>query len=48
MALDAYTTSGHDGTRQNGHVDNDKTIEILSKMALNFAKSGCDIIALAI
>ncbi len=44
--MDAYTTSGHDGILdKNGHVDNDKTIEILSKMALNFAKSGCDIVA---
>ena len=28
-----------------GKIDNDKTIEMLSKMAFNFAKSGVDIVA---
>ena len=46
VALDAYTLSGHDGLVDSlGKIDNDKTIEILSKMALNFAKSGADIVA---
>ena len=46
VALDAYTLSGHDGLVDSlGKIDNDKTIEMLSKMALNFAKSGADIVA---
>ena len=44
--MDAYTINGHDGVENSfGEIDNDKTIDILSKMALNFAKSGCDIVA---
>ena len=46
VALDAYTLNGHDGLVDSlGKIDNDKTIEMLSKMALNFAKSGADIVA---
>ena len=46
LALDAYTTKGHDGiVDESGLVNNDATIEILSEMALLFAKSGCDIVA---
>ena len=46
VALDAYTISGHDGVLdKSGEVDNDATIEILSKMSLNFVSSGCRIIA---
>ena len=46
VALDAYTKSGHDGLLDsNGKINNDKTIEVLKKMSINFAKSGCDVIA---
>ncbi len=46
VALDAYTLSGHDGILNNkNEIDNDKTIKILSNMAVNFAKNGCDILA---
>jgi len=46
LALDAYTSKGHDGiVNESGLVNNDATIEILSKMALLFAKNGCDIVA---
>lgn len=46
VALDAYTLSGHDGILNNkGEIDNDKTVKILSKMAVNFAENGCDILA---
>ncbi len=46
LALDAYTTEGHDGVvDESGHVNNDQTIEILSKMALLFANNGCEIVA---
>jgi porphobilinogen synthase len=42
VALDAYTLSGHDGLLdKNGCIENDKTNETLSKMALNFSDSGC-------
>ena len=30
---------------ESGHVNNDQTIEILSKMALLFANNGCEIVA---
>ena len=46
IALDPYTKSGHDGILgSNGLVENDKTIKILSKMSLNFAEAGCQMIA---
>jgi len=45
VALDPYTTHGHDGIVENGHVHNDLTIEILCKQALAQAKAGCDIVA---
>tara|TARA_A100001015_G_C15020104_1_gene727540 strand:+ start:974 stop:1978 length:1005 start_codon:yes stop_codon:yes gene_type:complete len=46
IALDPFTTSGHDGVlNEQGMVDNDKTVEILYKMALNYSRSGCEIIA---
>ena len=45
VALDPYTSHGHDGIVVNGTVCNDKTIEILIKQALSQAKAGCDIVA---
>ena len=45
VALDPYTTHGHDGLIINEQVDNDKTIHLLEKQSLNQAISGCDIIA---
>ena len=45
VALDPYTSHGHDGILFNGKIDNDKTIEILKKQALLQAKAGSDIIA---
>ena len=46
IALDAYTLSGHDGIiNSSGSIDNDMTIQALSEMSLNFAESGCKIIA---
>lgn len=46
VALDPYTLSGHDGiTDQNGYVLNDKTVEILSSMAILLAQHGADFIA---
>lgn len=40
-----YTTSGHCGIVKENKVDNDSTIEILSKIAESHAKSGADIVA---
>tara|TARA_X000000950_G_scaffold287312_1_gene399127 strand:+ start:1062 stop:2063 length:1002 start_codon:yes stop_codon:yes gene_type:complete len=45
VALDPYTTSGHDGILKNNEVDNDKTIEVLCEQAVLNAKCGCDVIA---
>ncbi len=46
VALDPYTLSGHDGILDShGEIDNDSTIQILIKMSLNLASSGCEIIA---
>ena len=45
VALDPYTSHGHDGVIINNQIDNDQTIKILVKQALLQAKMGCDIIA---
>ena len=45
VALDPYTSHGHDGIIRNNKIDNDKTIEILIKQSLIQAQMGCDIIA---
>ena len=44
-ALDPYTSHGHDGIIKSNYVDNDETVEILTKQALLQAQAGCDIIA---
>ncbi len=45
VALDPYTSHGHDGLLINNEIKNDETINILCKQALNQANAGCDIIA---
>ena len=45
VALDPYTSHGHDGVIIDDQIDNDETIKILVKQALLQAKMGCDIIA---
>lgn len=46
VALDPYTTHGHDGIiDQSGYVENDATIEVLCEQALAQAEAGCDVIA---
>ena len=45
VALDPYTSHGHDGVIVNNKIDNDQTIKILVKQALLQAKMGCDMIA---
>tara|TARA_Y100001970_G_C14171865_1_gene824624 strand:+ start:623 stop:1615 length:993 start_codon:yes stop_codon:yes gene_type:complete len=45
VALDPYTSHGHDGILKNKEILNDETIDILVKQALLQAKMGCDVIA---
>lgn len=45
VALDPYSIYGHDGIVENKVIINDKTNEILSKMALSHAIAGADVIA---
>ena len=45
VALDPYTTHGHDGLLRDGTVLNDETVAVLVQQALLQAQSGCDIIA---
>jgi len=45
VALDPYTSHGHDGILKNDIVDNDQTIEILKKQSLLQSTVGSDIIA---
>jgi len=45
VALDPYTSHGHDGILKNNYVNNDETIKILVKQSLLQAEMGCDVIA---
>ena len=45
VALDPYTSHGHDGLLNKNNILNDKTVEILTKQAVLQAKMGCDVIA---
>ena len=45
IALDPYTSHGHDGIIKNNYVDNDETIKILTKQSILHAQMGCDVIA---
>ncbi len=45
VALDPYTSHGHDGILHNDRVLNDETVEILCMQAINQAVAGADIIA---
>ncbi len=42
VCLCAYTDSGHCGLLNNGEVENDRTLQILSEMAVSLAEAGCD------
>ena len=44
VALDPYSSDGHDGYVENGKILNDQTLPILAKMALAHAQAGIDII----
>jgi porphobilinogen synthase len=44
VAMDPYSSDGHDGYVKNGEIINDETLEILAKMAVAQAEAGADII----
>lgn len=44
VAMDPYSSDGHDGLVENGEILNDETLDILAKMALSQAQNGADII----
>ena len=46
IALDPYTSHGHDGVLDaDGYVDNDRTVEIFTRQAKLYARSGADILS---
>src|SRR5690554_357997 len=45
VALDPFSSYGHDGIVENGEIANDKTVAVLAQMALSHAKSGADFVA---
>lgn len=45
VALDPYSSYGHDGIVENGEIVNDPTVEALIKMSLSHAKAGVDFVA---
>jgi porphobilinogen synthase len=45
VALDPYTTHGHDGLVIDGDVANDATVQVLVKQAMVLAEAGCDVVA---
>jgi len=46
VALDPYTTHGHDGLiDSDGDIANDATVAVLAKQAVALAQAGCDIVA---
>ena len=45
VALDPYTSHGHDGLMIGGEIANDETLEALVRQALVQAEAGCDVLA---
>ncbi len=45
VAMDPYSSDGHDGIVEEGVILNDETLEVLCKMAVSQAKAGADIVA---
>ncbi|MBS7809425.1 porphobilinogen synthase [Roseococcus pinisoli] len=45
VALDTYTSHGHDGVLRDGYVHNEDTVEILCRQAVAMAEAGVDVIA---
>lgn len=45
VAMDPYSSDGHDGLVRDGQIVNDETLEILGKMAVSQARAGADLVA---
>jgi porphobilinogen synthase len=45
VALDPYTTHGHDGLLADGSILNDETVEVLVRQAVVLAEAGCHVVA---
>ena len=45
VALDPYSSFGHDGIVEKGVIVNDTTVEVLAQMALSHAQAGADFVA---
>jgi len=45
VALDPYTSHGHDGLMVGDEIDNDQTLDALVAQALNQVEAGCDVVA---
>ena len=45
VALDPYSSYGHDGIVEDGYIVNDPTVEVLAKMSLSHAQAGADFVA---
>lgn len=45
VALDPYSTYGHDGIIENGKIINDETAEVLADMSISHAQAGADFVA---
>jgi porphobilinogen synthase len=44
VAMDPYSSDGHDGIVENGEILNDETLEVLGRMAVAQAQAGADIV----
>jgi porphobilinogen synthase len=45
VALDPYSSFGHDGIVENGEIINDATVEVLARMSVSHAAAGADFVA---
>ena len=45
VALDPYSSYGHDGIVENGKIINDETVDVLAEMSISHAKAGADFVA---
>jgi len=45
VALDPYSSYGHDGIVENNEIVNDATVEVLAKMSVSHAQAGADFVA---
>jgi porphobilinogen synthase len=48
VALDPFSSYGHDGIVENGEIVNDATVEVLAKMSVSHARAGADVVATSV